>query len=85
VTREAALEGEVVSLRGSDGGKGVPPELVERLFDPFFTTRAEGTGLGLAIVRNVAEAHSGRVTVESTPGQGSVFTLYLPVARAEQT
>lgn len=70
--------GEVV-LAVADTGRGVAEELHERLFEPFFTTRAEGTGLGLAIVRNVVQAHGGRVEMKSVPGQGSEFTLRLPV------
>jgi len=56
--------------------------VMERLFEPFFTTRSDGTGLGLAIVRGVATAHGGEATVESTVGQGTCFTLRLPVSAA---
>ena len=62
-----------------DSGCGIDPAVVERLFDPFFTTRSEGTGLGLAIVRSAVEAWGGQVAVESQPGLGSCFTLRLPV------
>ncbi len=63
-----------------DSGRGVPPELQSRLFDPFFTTRADGTGLGLAIARGVARGHGGDITLRSAPGQGAIFTLALPLA-----
>ncbi|MHB1374200.1 MAG: sensor histidine kinase [Thauera sp.] len=63
-----------------DSGRGIAPELQERLFEPFFTTRAEGTGLGLAIARGVARAHGGDITLRSTPGQGAEFTLVVPLA-----
>ncbi|TAH51545.1 MAG: PAS domain-containing protein [Betaproteobacteria bacterium] len=63
-----------------DSGRGVPAELQSRLFDPFFTTRADGTGLGLAIARGVARGHGGDITLRSAPGQGSIFTLALPLA-----
>lgn len=62
-----------------DDGDGVPPELRERVFAPFFTARAKGTGLGLAVVRRVAEAHRGSATIEVTPGGGATFVLRLPL------
>lgn len=63
-----------------DCGAGIAAELHERLFEPFFTTRADGTGLGLAIARGVARAHGGDITLRSTPGQGATFTLSLPLS-----
>jgi two-component system sensor histidine kinase FlrB len=81
---EVRLEGEAdvdaVVIRVEDTGPGVEPEVQERLFEPFFTTRSEGTGLGLAIVRSVVEAHGGEVRVESAPGRGSTFIVRLPIA-----
>ena len=58
-----------------DNGRGMPPDVVTRLFEPFFTTRAEGTGLGLAIARGVARAHGGGIDVNSEPGAGTEFIL----------
>jgi signal transduction histidine kinase len=72
--------GDEVELRVDDDGPGVPEEQRERVFEPFFTTRARGTGLGLAIVRRVAEAHGGQVTVEPAPGGGARFRVRLPRA-----
>jgi len=66
----------------SDTGTGIAPETLERLFEPFFTTRSGGTGLGLAIVRAVAEAHGGSISVRQASGAGSTFTLRLPLAPA---
>ncbi|WP_126444208.1 sensor histidine kinase [Sulfuricystis multivorans] len=60
-----------------DNGRGMPAEVVSRLFEPFFTTRAEGTGLGLAIARGVARAHGGGIEVDSAPGKGSTFRLII--------
>ncbi len=64
----------------ADNGPGIPPERLEKIFQPFFTTkkRGKGTGLGLAFVRRILEAHRGRISVESTVGQGTVFTVVLP-------
>ena len=58
-----------------DNGRGMPPDVVARLFEPFFTTRAEGTGLGLAIARGVSRAHGGGIDVVSAPAQGTEFVL----------
>jgi len=58
-----------------DNGRGMPPDVVARLFEPFYTTRAEGTGLGLAIARGVARAHGGGIDVQSAPGVGTEFIL----------
>lgn len=70
-----------VFVQVQDDGPGMPPAVLDRLFEPFFTTRAEGTGLGLAIVQAVMQAHGGRVEVASAPGQGSRFTLWFPISR----
>ncbi len=80
----AALEGDRVVIRVSDTGRGMTAEVQERLFQPFFTTRSEGTGLGLAIVRSVVDAHGGEITVESTPGRGSIFSVRLPQYSASE-
>jgi two-component system sensor histidine kinase ChvG len=66
-----------------DRGPGISPAILPRIFERFFTTDADrdGTGLGLSIVRSVAEAHGGRVLVESKPGEGATFTLELPFRR----
>ncbi len=73
----AAANNEV-EIRVQDNGKGMSAGLLNRIFTPFFTTRSQGTGLGLAAVMAVMSAHQGRVTVQSSPGQGSRFSLWLP-------
>jgi len=64
----------------SDDGPGIPAELRQRVFNPFFTTKDTGTGLGLSIVHRIAEAHGGRIEVGDRPGGGASFTLVLPAA-----
>ncbi len=63
----------------TDTGRGINSEVVKRIFDPFYTTKEHGTGLGLAISYRIIEAHGGRISVDSTPGAGSVFVVELPV------
>ena len=74
------LEGERVRVEVADTGQGIPPETLARVFDPFFTTKdpGRGSGLGLAISLTLAEALGGALTVESKPGAGSRFRLWLP-------
>ena len=71
--------GEVV-IGVADTGPGLDPRVRVRLFEPYFSTKSAGTGLGLAIVRRAAEAHRGRVEVDSRVGHGTTFRLRLPVA-----
>lgn len=71
-----------VRIDVADTGPGIPPEVLEKIFTPFFTTKARGTGLGLAVVRKVVDRHQGRVEAETEAGKGTVFHVYLPLARA---
>lgn len=75
---DARRDGPLVSLSVRDNGRGMNAETAARLFDPFFTTRADGTGLGLSIARGVARAHGGGIDVVSSPGAGAEFILTLP-------
>ena len=63
-------------------GCGVDPQHIDRVFDPYFTTKASGMGLGLATVHSIVTRHGGHVAVESTPGEGTTFTVLLPAAEA---
>jgi len=79
----APLKGEFAAVTVSDTGSGIDPEVLGQIFDPFFTTKGvgEGTGLGLSQVFGFAKQSEGEVDVTSTPGEGTTFTLYLPLSR----
>ncbi len=67
----------MIHLAVQDFGKGIAPENIKKIFNPFFTTKTRGTGLGLAISKRIAQEHNGDLIVESIPGQGTIFTLML--------
>jgi CheY-like chemotaxis protein len=84
-TAAGSLEGDFVSLAIIDTGTGIPPDVLQRVFEPFYTTKpvGKGTGLGLSQVHGFANQSGGAVTVASEPGRGTVVTVYLPRAGAE--
>ena len=77
----AASPGDYIELAVGDNGTGIPEDVRHRIFDPFFTTKGagKGTGMGLSIIHGLVGASNGFIVVDSTPGQGSVFRVYLPV------
>lgn len=79
------ISGEEVVLRFKDNGCGMDTETMSRIFDPFYTTKesGKGTGLGLAIVAQIVETHGGKIYVDSEPGVGTEFRVYIPLAGAE--
>ena len=77
VTGEAAEATIAISV--CDSGSGISQDVAEKLFKPFFTTRADGTGLGLANVRKIAELHGGTACAENLPEKGAKFTVSLPL------
>jgi len=81
VTLTVRREEDFLAFAIRDNGPGMTPAVSSRLFEPFFTTRAEGTGLGLAIARGVARAHGGNIEAVSAPGGGTEFIVTLPLAR----
>lgn len=76
--------GPMILITISDNGPGIPPEVMDRIFSPFFTTKPQGSGLGLAIVRKIVDAHDGRIDVGPRPGGGTVFRVTLPVRSQQQ-
>ncbi|GAB4299344.1 MAG: hypothetical protein Fur0034_10990 [Desulfuromonadia bacterium] len=69
-----------VEIRVSDEGEGIPPEIIDRIFDPYFTTKETGSGLGLATVYSIVRKHGGDIGVESVVGRGSTFWMHIPAA-----
>jgi len=81
MTRRASADHAEIQI--FDCGPGLAPEIVARLFEPFYSTKPEGMGIGLAISRAIVEAHGGRLTGASAPGGGAVFTIRLPIPAPE--
>ena len=71
-------EGNFVRITIQDTGIGIPQEIIDKIFDPYFTTKQEGSGLGLAICHSIINKHDGHLTVQSSLGKGTLFTIYLP-------
>ena len=82
MTVSSFVEDDFIRIDISDTGTGIPKELLDRIFDPFFTTKAvgKGTGLGLSVSFGIIAKHHGTITVNSRMGQGSTFSIRLPVA-----
>ncbi len=74
-------KGEFIQVTVSDSGTGISPENLQKIYDPFFTTKppGKGTGLGLSICQSIIDMHEGRITCESKPGQGAKFEILLPI------
>ncbi len=72
-------EGREIEIVIEDNGKGIPPEDIDRIFTPFYTTRNEGTGLGLSIINNILEKNNGKIIVTSHEGKGSRFVIRFPI------
>ncbi len=80
----ALQKGRFVKISIKDEGIGIPGNLVEKIFDPYFSTKQEGSGLGLAVTHSIIIKHGGHISVESSPGVGTTFTLYLPASDLEK-
>jgi signal transduction histidine kinase len=80
VRLSAECNGRALRFVVEDQGVGIPAENLERIFQPFFTTKAKGTGLGLPITQKIVREHGGQIQVKSTPGNGTRFTLTFPIS-----
>jgi len=78
------LDANTAAIVIADTGPGIPKDAAEKIFNPFFTTKARGTGLGLAVVKKVIERHRGKVELETAEAKGSAFTLYIPVSAPQR-
>lgn len=79
LTIETRMAGERVELRVKDTGFGIPKDKLDRLFEPFYTTKSKGTGLGLALCMSIVQRHHGTITVQSEEGVGTTFTISFPL------
>lgn len=75
--------GRYVEMSCRDTGPGIPGEFIEKIFDPYFTTKQKGSGLGLATTFSIIKKHGGHLTVDSRPGEGTAFTFYLPASEEQ--
>ncbi len=83
LTLEAETSRSNLILTVADTGVGIRPDILPRIFEPYFTTKPDGSGLGLSVARRIAQAHGGEVTLESEPGRGSRFRITLPLGGPE--
>jgi signal transduction histidine kinase len=73
------LEPTAVRISVADAGPGIAPDVIDRIFEPFMTTKGEGLGLGLSISRSIVELHGGRIAVRNVPEGGAEFSVLLPM------
>jgi signal transduction histidine kinase len=77
---EAVLRGDDAEIRITDTGPGIPPEVKEKIYDLYFTTKQNGSGIGLAMTYRIVQLHDGTIDFASEPGQGTTFVLRFPVS-----
>lgn len=81
LSQKGERRSRMVAIEVADSGAGIAPDVMERLFTPFYTTKERGTGLGLAISQKIVAEHNGMIRVESPPGRGALFTVLLPLSQ----
>jgi len=79
VSISAHPQGRQIFIKVADTGRGISPEDIPQIFDPFFTSKTQGSGLGLTTVQRIVIEHNGEISVKSTPGQGAEFQILLPL------
>ena len=79
ISVETKCDGENVIIKISDTGKGIPPEIINDIFKPFYTTKPDGSGIGLSLVKEFVKANSGKIDVKSEVNKGTEFTITFPV------
>jgi signal transduction histidine kinase len=77
--KEDSAQSDSVCIEVSDDGVGIPEERLEKVFNPFFTTKSDGVGLGLSISSRLLEENGGRIELESKENEGTIFRIYLPI------
>lgn len=84
LTISTAASADLIAVRVADTGSGIAPEVMEKLFQPFVTTKTQGMGVGLSICRTIVESHGGKITVEANPEGGTIFCFTLPAVPAKE-
>ena len=84
VTLSTSEDTDNVYIKISDTGPGIAPEVLPKIFDPFFSTKKTGSGLGLSVSYNIIKSHKGQIKAESTPGKGTTFTISLPKKQGQE-
>ena len=74
----------MIEIEVRDEGRGISPQALRQVFDPFFSTRISGSGLGLSVARRIVQDHGGEISVESQPGEGTTFVLLFPMRPAKE-
>ncbi len=85
ITVKTFTDGDIAAIKVSDTGNGISQEDIERIFDPFFSTKKSGFGMGLPLVKQILHEHLGELSVESKPGKGTVFNITFPIRWKEDT
>ena len=84
IIRSFNYDDQTIGFEVEDNGKGISPENMKRIFEPYFTTKSDGTGLGLGIINNIIHELGGKITVKSKLGKGTSFTIHIPISQQKK-